>query len=289
MAAIRIALALLVGLCAYYFYPQETFSAEMVRGMRVLVTGSSSGIGEQMAYEFARMGAHLMLTARRENRLQEVMQKCQKLGASSVHYVVADMSNLTSAQKVVEETKAQMGGLDQLVLNHVGGTMFGPFQGTIESVIRSMNVNFFSYVQLTISAMDLLQESKGNIVVISSMSGRIPGPFAISYSAAKFALEGFYSSLRAEMRLRKIDLPITVAVLGYIDTDMALNSVGDKITQKASSKEDCARQVVKGGVLRYREVFYPYWAVKPILLYRELLPDLVDQVMAYGYKLENIL
>ncbi|XP_063171696.1 hydroxysteroid 11-beta-dehydrogenase 1-like protein A [Candoia aspera] len=289
MAVTKIILPLLVGLSAYYYYSQETFSAEMVRGMRVLVTGSSSGIGEQIAYEFARMGAHLMLTARREDRLQKVMQKCQKLGASSAHYVVADMSNLTSAQKVVEETKTTMGGLDQLVLNHAGGTSFGPFQGTIEPVIRSMNVNFFSYVQLTISAMDMLQESKGNIVVISSMSGRLPSPFSISYSTAKFAVEGFYTSLRAEMHLRKMDLPITVAVLGYINTDMALKSVGDKITQKASPKEDCARQVVKGGVLRHREVFYPYWAVKPILLCRELMPDLVDQVIGYNYKLENIL
>ncbi|XP_026545146.1 hydroxysteroid 11-beta-dehydrogenase 1-like protein B [Notechis scutatus] len=176
MALFKIIVPLLIGLGAYYYYPQETFSAEMVRGMRVLVTGSSSGIGEQMAYEFARMGAHLVLTARKEEQLQKVVKKCQDLGASSAHYVVADMGNLTDAQKVVEETKAKLGGLDQLVLNHAGGTSFGPFKGTIEPVIKSMTVNFFSYVQLTICAMDLLLESKGNIVVVSSMSGRYRNP-----------------------------------------------------------------------------------------------------------------
>uniref|UniRef100_A0A8C6YBE6 Uncharacterized protein n=1 Tax=Naja naja TaxID=35670 RepID=A0A8C6YBE6_NAJNA len=289
MALFKIIVPLLIGLGAYYFYPRETFSAEMVRGMRVLVTGSSSGIGEQMAYEFARMGAHLVLTARREEQLRKVVKKCQDLGASSAHYVVADMGNLTDAQKVVEETKAKMGGLDQLVLNHVGGDSFGPFRGTIEPVIKSMTVNFFSYVQLTISAMDLLLESKGNIVVISSMSGRVPGPFSVSYAAAKFAVEGFFTSLRTELRLRKMDLPITVAVLGYIDTEMAKKFVGNKITQKPSPKEDCAQQIVRGGVLRYREVFYPYWTLKPILIFRDLLPDLIDQVIGSGYRLENIL
>ncbi|XP_015686309.1 hydroxysteroid 11-beta-dehydrogenase 1-like protein B, partial [Protobothrops mucrosquamatus] len=180
-------------------------------------------------------------------------------------------------------------GLDQLVLNHVGGTSFGPFKGSMESVITSMNLNFFSYVQLTISAMDLLLESKGNIVVVSSMAGRLPCPFSIPYSAAKFAVEGFFTSLRTELYLRKIELPITVAVLGYIDTETALKSVGNKITQRPSPKEECAQRIVRGGVLRYREVFYPFWAVKPVLIYLELLPNLIDQVIGYGYRLENIL
>uniref|UniRef100_A0A0K8S0F6 Hydroxysteroid 11-beta-dehydrogenase 1-like protein A-like protein n=1 Tax=Crotalus horridus TaxID=35024 RepID=A0A0K8S0F6_CROHD len=289
MALFKILVPVLIGLGTYYFYPQETFSAEMVRGKRVLVTGSSSGIGEQMAYEFARMGAHLMLTSRREEQLQKVVQKCQKLGASSAHYVVADMSNLTAAQMVVEETKAQLGGLDQLVLNHVGGTSFGPFKGTMESVITSMNLNFFSYVQLTISAMDLLLESKGNLVVVSSMSGRVQSPFSVPYAAAKFAVEGFFTSLHTELRLRKIELPITVAVLGYIDTETAVKSVGNKITQRPSPKEECAQQIVRGGVLRYREIFYPYWALKPTLICRALLPNLVDQIIGYNYRLENIL
>ncbi|XP_026549367.1 hydroxysteroid 11-beta-dehydrogenase 1-like protein A [Notechis scutatus] len=124
---------------------------------------------------------------------------------------------------------------------------------------------------------------------LSSSQGRVPGPFSVSYAAAKFAVEGFFTSLRTELRLRNMDLPITVAVLGYIDTEMAVKSVGNKITQRPSPKEECAQRIVRGGVLRYREVFYPYWALKPTLIYRELLPDLMDQVIGYGYRLENIL
>lgn len=71
--------------------------------------------------------------------------------------------------------------------------------------------------------------------------------------------------------------------------ETAMKSVGNKITQKPSPKEECAQRIVRGGVLRYREVFYPYWALKPTLIYRELLPNLLDQVIGYGYRLENIL
>ncbi|XP_053135935.1 hydroxysteroid 11-beta-dehydrogenase 1-like protein A [Hemicordylus capensis] len=290
MAALRILASLLVGLCAYYFYSQETFSEETVRGKRVLVTGSSTGIGEQIAYEYARMGAHVMVTARREKRLQEVVQKCLQLGASSAWYITADMHNLTSATRVIEETENKLGGLDYLVLNHVGGSIhFGPFEGDMEAVISSMTVNFLSYVQLTVSAMKMLQESHGGIIVISSLAGRIPSPFSVPYAATKFALEGFYSSLRTELRLRKIHLDVTVAVLGYIDTDTAVKAIADKVTMTASPKADCAREIVKGGVLRQREVVYPYWTLKPVLLFKDWVPGLLESVVGNFYKLENIL
>ncbi|KAJ6659042.1 hypothetical protein lerEdw1_019344, partial [Lerista edwardsae] len=281
---------LLVGLCAYYFYTPETFSEEMVQGKRVLVTGSSTGIGEQIAYEFARMGAHVMVTARSEKRLQEVVRKCVELGASSAQYVLADMSNLTAAQQVVEETKSKLGSLDFLVLNHVGGR-FGiePFEGDMESVISSTTINFLSYVQLTVAAMDMLRESRGGIVVISSMCGRLSCAFTVPYAAAKFALEGFYSSLRAELRVRKIQLDITVAVLGFIDSDTAVKSVHGKFALVPAPKEDCARAVVRAGVLRHREVFFPYWTVRPAVLFRDWVPELLEALAAMSYRLENIL
>ncbi|XP_061458803.1 hydroxysteroid 11-beta-dehydrogenase 1-like protein B [Rhineura floridana] len=290
MAVLKLFASLLVGLCAYYFYSQETFSEEMVRGKRVLVTGSSTGIGEQMAYEFARMGAHVMVMARREERLQKVVQKCLDLGASSASYVVSDMSNLTSAQQVVEETKTVLGGLDLLVLNHIGSYgSFGPLQGDMEAMITTMTVNFFSYVQLTVSALSALQESHGSIVILSSMSGRIPSPFSVVCSATKFALEGFYSGLRLEMHLRKIDLPITVAVLGYIDTGTEVRAVDGSIAIQASPKEVCAREIVKSGVLRQQEVVCPYWVTKPILAFRDWILEVLEQMLTGSYKGDNIL
>ncbi|XP_006019896.1 hydroxysteroid 11-beta-dehydrogenase 1-like protein B [Alligator sinensis] len=290
MAAVRLLVPVFIGLCAYYFYSQETLSADMVQGKRVLVTGSSTGIGEQIAYEFARMGAHLIITARREKQLKEVAKKCLELGASSARYVVADMNNLSSAQEVIEEAGSKLGGLDYLVLNHVGGTgSFGPFQGDMTEVTSSMTVNFLSYVQLTASAMTMLKESQGSIIVISSLSGRMGAPFALSYSAAKFALEGFYSSLRRELNLQQINLSVTIAVLGYVDTDNAVKSVRDKVRMTANPKEECAQEVVRAGVLRHREVFYPYWSLTPLLLLKDWMPGQIERLLDHFYVLENIL
>lgn len=261
----------------------------MVKGKRVLVTGSSTGIGEQIAYTFSKMGAHVMLTARRAKQLQEVAEKCLQLGAGSAHYVVSDMGNLTSAQNVAQEAIKKLGGLDYLVLNHVGGSgSFGSFKGDMEAVLSSNNVNFLSYIQLTTTALKALLESQGSIVVMSSMSGRIGAPFTTSYCAAKFALEGFYSSLRREFTLNKNNVSVTVAVLGFIDTESAVKKVGDKVTMSASPKEECADEVVKAAVLRKPEVFYPFWGIKPFVLLRDVAPNLIANLLDKFYVLENI-
>ena len=76
----------------------------MVEGRRVLVTGASSGIGEEMAYQYARMGASVFITARRESRLQRVIEKCKQLGHKTAKYgyVAADMSNPTDTKTVIK-------------------------------------------------------------------------------------------------------------------------------------------------------------------------------------------
>ncbi|XP_063769209.1 hydroxysteroid 11-beta-dehydrogenase 1-like protein A [Pseudophryne corroboree] len=290
MAGVKLLLfSLAVGLCAYFFYSTETITPEMVRGKRVLVTGSSTGIGEQIAYKFSEMGAHVMLTARRAQRLQEVVKKCLQLGAGSANYVVADMGNLTSAENAAQETIKQLGGVDYLVLNHIGGSgSFGSFQGDMQTVLSSITVNFLSYIQLTSTVLKALQESQGSIVIMSSLSGRIGAPFTVNYCAAKFALEGFYSSLRREFTLNNKNMSVTVAVLGYIDTDNALKKVGDKVTMAASSKEDCAKEVVTAAVLRKPELFYPFWGIKPLVLLRDWAPTLIGKILDKFYVLENI-
>ncbi|KAM4053910.1 hydroxysteroid 11-beta-dehydrogenase 1-like protein A isoform 1-T2 [Anomaloglossus baeobatrachus] len=290
MAGLKLLLwSLIVGLSAYYFYSTDTITPEMVKGKRVIVTGSSTGIGEQIAYRFSEMGAHVMLTARRAKQLQEVAKKCLELGAGSARYVVADMENMTSAQNVAQEAIKQLGGLDYLVLNHLGGTgTFGSFKGDMEPVLSSNKINFLSYIQLTSTALKALLESQGSIIVMSSLSGRIGSPFSATYCAAKFALEGFFSSLRREFIMKKNNVSVTVAILGFIDTENAVKKIGDKVTMSASPKEECAIEIVNAAVLRQPEVFYPYWGIKPLWLLHNLAPNLIRNLLDKMYVQENI-
>ncbi|KAK0067692.1 hydroxysteroid 11-beta-dehydrogenase 1-like protein B, partial [Biomphalaria pfeifferi] len=194
---------------------------DTIKGKRVLVTGASTGIGEQLAYQYARLGAKLAITARRKDVLTKVRDRCQEISPNNQsHFIIqADMGNLNDTKSVIETATSLLGGLDILVLNHIASQSIVPFLGTAENLTKFDNVidvNFRSYVYLTSYAMQQILANKGSIVVINSLLGRVPHPFISTYSAAKHALHGFYESLRMEFRALKQDISITMCTLGYI-------------------------------------------------------------------------
>ncbi|XP_061327791.1 11-beta-hydroxysteroid dehydrogenase 1-like [Pezoporus flaviventris] len=286
---LKILIPLLGLVLAYYFYSApENFNEEMLRGKRVIVTGASSGIGEQMAYHLARMEAHLLLTARTEAKLKKVVRRCLELGAASARYVSGSMEDATFPDVVVKEAENTWGGLDMLILNHIGYSYFNYFDGDVGHIRKLLEINFLSYVAMTVSALPMLKESDGSIVVLSSMAGRIGTPFIAPYTATKFALEGFFSSLRQEFIMEKVNVSITLCVLGYIDTENAVRAVSHAVRHKPAPKEECALEIIKSGALRQRELYYPTRLMGNLLLLRAVAPDFLDSLIRGNYKVENI-
>ncbi|XP_030877192.1 hydroxysteroid 11-beta-dehydrogenase 1-like protein isoform X3 [Leptonychotes weddellii] len=109
------------------------------------------------------------------------------------------------------------GGLDYLVLNHLGATPAGTRSRSVQATRWLLQVNFLSYVQLTSLALPILTDSKGSLVVVSSLLGHVPTSFSSPYSAAKFALDGFFGSLRRELDVQDVNVAITMCVLGLRD------------------------------------------------------------------------
>ncbi|NWR61099.1 DHI1 dehydrogenase, partial [Bucorvus abyssinicus] len=277
-----------LGLAFYFHSAPGNFHEEMLRGKRVIVTGASSGIGEQMAYHLARMEAHLLLTARTEAKLQKVVERCLELGAASARYVSGSMEDTTLPEVVVKEAENTWGGLDMLILNHISHTYFNYFNGDVGHIRKLLETNFLSYVAMTTSALPMLKESEGSIVVISSMAGKTGVPFLASYSATKFALDGFFSSLRNEFTMDKVNVSITLCVLGYINTENAVRAISHVIHGMPSPKEACALEIIKSGALRQRELHYPPWTVSGMLLLRAISPDLLDSLIRSSYNVENV-
>ncbi|NWV07667.1 DHI1 dehydrogenase, partial [Ptilonorhynchus violaceus] len=274
---------------AFYFYSApESFNEEMLRGKRVIVTGASSGIGEQMAYHLARMEAHLLLTARTEAKLQKIVERCLELGAASARYISGSMDSPSLPEEVVREAENTWGGLDMLILNHIGYSTFNYFDGDVGQVRKLMDINFLSYVALATAALPMLKESEGSIVVVSSMAGKNSVPLAAAYSATKFALEGFFSSLRQEFIMDKVNVSITLCILGYINTESAVRTISHVIRDTPAPKEECALEIIKGGALRWREVHYPPRLVKSLLLIRSIAPEFLEYIVRSSYHMENL-
>uniref|UniRef100_A0A250XXT7 11-beta-hydroxysteroid dehydrogenase 1 n=1 Tax=Castor canadensis TaxID=51338 RepID=A0A250XXT7_CASCN len=250
-------LPILMLFLAYYYYSEnKEFRPEMLQGKKVIVTGASKGIGREMAYHLAKMGAHLVVTARSKEGLQKVVSRCLELGAASAHYIAGTMEDFSFTEQFVAKAGKLMGGLDMLILNHITNSSLTPFRDDIPLVRRNMEVNFLSYVALTVAALPMLKQSNGSIAVISSMAGKIAHPLIAPYSASKFALDGFFSSIRKEYSIAKVNVSITLCVLGLINTDTAMKAVSGIITTYAAPKEECALEIIKGTALRQEEMYY---------------------------------
>ncbi|XP_011822777.1 PREDICTED: hydroxysteroid 11-beta-dehydrogenase 1-like protein isoform X3 [Mandrillus leucophaeus] len=163
------------------------------------------------------------------------------------------------------------GGLDYLVLNHIGGVPAGTRARTPQATRWLMQVNFLSYVQLTSRALPSLTDSKGSLVVVSSLLGRVPTSFSTPYSAAKFALDSFFGSLRRELDVQDVNVAITMCVLGLRDRASATEAVRGVTRVKAAPGPKAALAVIRGGATRAAGVFYP-WRFHLLCLLRRWLP-----------------
>ncbi|TSK53670.1 Hydroxysteroid 11-beta-dehydrogenase 1-like protein [Bagarius yarrelli] len=260
-----------------------TFSEESLKGKRVLVTGASTGIGEQVAYHYARMGAQIVITARRESVLKEFIKKCLDLGAQKALYIAADMAEIADADRVVEFAEKQLQGLDYVVLNHIGSSPYGMWDGDVDFVRWLMQVNFHSYVKIAVKALPALEKTNGSIVVVSSLLGKMCSPFALPYAATKFALNGFFGSLQHELAMKQSNVSITICILGLIDTERAMKKIKGYIDMPAYPAHEAAFQIIKAGALRQDEAFYP-WYTFYLTLFRDWFPYHRDQFIRTVYK-----
>ncbi|XP_001490225.2 11-beta-hydroxysteroid dehydrogenase 1 [Equus caballus] len=242
---------------AYYYYSaNEEFRPEMLKGKKVIVTGASKGIGEEIAYHLAKMGAHVVVTARSEETLKKVVSRCLELGAASAYSIAGTMEDMTFAEQFVAKAGKLMGGLDMLILNHITNNSMNLFSDDIHLVRKNMEVNFLSYVVLSVAALPMLKQSNGSIVIVSSTAGKMANPLVAPYSGSKFALDGFFSSIREEYSVTKVNVSITLCILGLINTETAMKAVSGILDTNASPKEECALAIIKGGALRQEEVYY---------------------------------
>ncbi|ONM18006.1 Steroleosin [Zea mays] len=164
-AALRVALTALLPLVlpAYYVYKLTTYLLgavfpEDVAGKVVLITGASSGIGEHLAYEYAKRGAYLALVARREASLREVGDVALGLGSPGVLVLPADVSKPRDCEGFIDDTISYFGRLDHLV-NNASIWQVCKFEEIqdVRHLRALMDINFWGHVYPTRLAIPHLQ------------------------------------------------------------------------------------------------------------------------------------
>ncbi|MEO6509742.1 MAG: oxidoreductase [Nocardioides sp.] len=267
-----------------------------------LVTGASSGIGEETARLLRAEGFEVYAVARRVDRMAS-------LGEAGVHAFAMDVTDDASMVAGVARVVAEQGRIDVLV-NNAGYGSYGSVEDVpIEEARRQFEVNVFGLARLTqLVTPHMREQGSGRIINISSIGGKFYEPLGAWYHATKFAVEGFSDSLRLELKPFGIDVVIIepgpiITEWNSISRDSLVESSrggayeeragrvratmerGD--TGWAGTKPDVvARKILKAATTAHPKPRYPVGkGAGSIVLARRLLPDRAfDAVVGTMYR-----
>lgn len=174
-------------------------NAALFRGKRALVTGGSSGIGAALAEQLGAAGAHVVVVARREAELREVVERI-RAGGGRADYVVADLADLAECDRVIADTQAAHGPID-LLFNNAGRSIRRPLAESLErfhDLERTMQINFFAPARLIRAVLPTMRARGGHIVNVLTAGAHMPSIRFGAYTASKAALSQLGDVLAAE-------------------------------------------------------------------------------------------
>lgn len=196
---------------------------EDVSNKVVVITGAGNGIGAALARRYAVSGMHLALLDIDEAAARLTAEACARDGAQAQSWA-CDVTDLARCETVIVEVMERFGAIDCLIAN-AGITHLSPFEETEVSVIRRvMEVNFFGAVNMAKACLPYLLAVRGQIVVMSSVAGFCPLPMRTGYSASKYAVRGFFETLRAENWHK--GLRVLVVCPSFVDTGIGTRALG---------------------------------------------------------------
>ena len=234
------------------------------KGKTVIVTGASSGIGEATAKEFLLQGAKVILVARNESKMQNAFKEFNHDAYSIYPF---DLTNLDDIDSFVKMLIEKEGPID-ILFNNAGVSQFGYFEESNLSVLdKIMELDFFSVVQFTKSILPHMVDKKsGQIVTNTSVAGLVGSRNRSFYSSAKFALHGFFDSIRSEIIHHNVH--VTLIAPGRVATDIGKNALtesgkpygrDDRGHQKGLTKVVAAKKILHAIKNKKRQAVIAKW------------------------------
>lgn len=252
----------------------------------IWLTGASSGIGEALAYELAKKGAKLILSARRKEELERVKGNCEAAAQPNIRTLPLDLSQ-PSTLKLSTEAAIQLFGHVDVLINNGGISQRSLINDSDMDVYRRlMEVNYFGAITLTKYLLPhFIERKQGHFVAVSSVAGKFGTPYRSGYAASKHALHGFFDALRAEHF--KDNVTVTLVCPGIIRTPISFSALTgdgtplnkmDNAQAKGKPVDWSARKIVKAIEGKREEV---YFGGKEILLVyiKRFFPPLFSKII----------
>ncbi|XP_065874917.1 uncharacterized protein [Euphorbia lathyris] len=239
--------------------------------------------GEILAKQLASLGAKLILSARNEAELERVKnQLTGKHAPNEVKVLPLDLaSGEDSLRKAVEKAESFFStGVDIMIHNAAyERPKTTALDVTEESLKATFNINVLGTISLTtLLAPFMLQRARGHFVVMSSAAGKVPAPGQAVYSASKFALNGYFHSLRSELYQKGIK--VTIVCPGPIDTSSSSGETTSvKSREKRVSSERCAELTIIAATHGLKEAWISYQPVLGVMYLVQYMPTIGHWLM----------
>lgn len=246
----------------------------------VLITGASSGIGEATARRYGSSGAHVLLLARDEERLDQAVLAVRKAGGTAKAHAV-DLADPEAVAEVSARIASEAGIPDILINNAGAGRWLPLVETSAEEALAMIEVPYLAAFNLTRAFLPgMLARGNGSIACITSPASFLVWPNAAAYTAARHALAGFAEALRAEVK--GSGLSVTLVVLGLVETPYWEHNPGSRkhapvinpVIAAPLSTEQAAEAIFAGVEARKRMVVKPA-IFRALFLLNALAPRLV--------------
>uniref|UniRef100_A0A0P6K8I4 Dehydrogenase/reductase SDR family member 7 n=1 Tax=Heterocephalus glaber TaxID=10181 RepID=A0A0P6K8I4_HETGA len=210
-------------------------------GMVVWVTGASSGIGEELAYQLSKQGASLVLSARRQHELERVKSRCLENGnvkGKDILVLPLDLTDRSSHEVATKTILQEFGRIDILVNNGGRSQRSLVMDANMDVFKELIELNYLGTVSLTKCVLPhMIERKQGKIVTVNSFAGIVSVPLSSGYCASKHALRGFFHSLRIEL----VEYPgIVVSNIcpGPVQSQVVSNALGEEVTKALGNGGD---------------------------------------------------
>jgi len=240
-------------------YLNEEKLSSQLTGKTILITGASSGIGEELAYQLADINVHMVLVARRGEKLLAMKNEIeQKTAEVSVYQ--ADLRNKDEMDGLLTFLHLLPKGLD-VVVSNAGLSIKRPLNASLDryhDFTRTMSINYFAPVQLLLSVIPLLKINQGQIINISTINALLlPIPYWAAYQASKSAFDTWFRSVGSE--LNAIGISTTSIYLPLVKTPMIEPTTAYRDMPAMTTKH--VAKIISRSVYSRRKTYMPWWLI----------------------------
>jgi short-subunit dehydrogenase len=230
------------------------------RGKVALVTGASSGIGEELAEQLAQQGALVSLAARRTEVMTRLAERIAAASGSRALVIECDVTRDGDVERAVAETVRERGRLD-LVFANAGFGVAGLFTRlSLADYRRQFETNVFGVLRTLYAALPQVARVKGQLVIMGSIAGWVATPGTSAYAMSKFALRALANSITPE--LARFGVALTLVSPGFVESN--IRRVDNRGTLHAEapepmpawlvmSRRKAVRQILRAVARRRRE------------------------------------